>query len=402
MHFQNNRNKHMVCLMAAIVAGLIGWRVLADTPFPTLNALAGLCIAVGVYLIVWSVIDGPLGPLFVSKNCERIGLVNASGEAPILIHNRPYEKVKNGMILTFCNRGIEKEKWDKKIESIEAAFNIFILKITEGKNRRTVEVYAVPATAGLPDMIPWRAEYLSPISTVLVLGRSRIDWVSVDLMRIPHILLAGSTGSGKSVLLKLLLHQCVQKDMSVYIADFKGGLDFPHHWRESCHMTFDMGVFLDTLKELVGEMETRKQVCSRAGCANIEIYNAAVRHIYKHIVVACDEVAELLYKTGRSREEKEIIEEITGCLGTIARQGRAVGVHLILATQRPDAKVLEGQIKNNIDFRVCGRADNVLSQIILDSTDAADKIPKDAQGRFLTNGGTLFQAFWYDDSEGGI
>ena len=44
----------------------------------------------------------------------------------------------------------------------------------------------------------------------------------------------------------------------------------------------------------------------------------------------------------------------------------------------------------------------MLSQIILDSTDAADKIPKDAQGRFLTNGGTLFQAFWYDDSEGGI
>ena len=113
--------------------------------------------------------------------------------------------------------------------------------------------------------------------------------------------------------------------------------------------------------------------------------------------MACDEVAELLDKTGRSREEKEIIEEITGCLGTIARQGRAVGVHLILATQRPDAKVLEGQIKNNIDCRICGRADGVLSQIVLDSTEASDAIPKDAQGRFLMADGTVFQGFWSDE-----
>lgn len=382
--------------MVTILAGLLGGKVLADTPFPILNALAGVCLAIMAYLVTLSVIDGPLGPLFVEKNCERIGLVNSAGEAPILISNKPYNKVKNGMILTFFNRNISKEIWDKSLEKIEATFNIFVLKITEGKDRRTVEVYAVPADAGLPDMIPWREDYLSPHSTVLALGRSRTDLVTVDLQKIPHLLLAGSTGSGKSVLLKLLLHQCVQKDMSVYIADFKGGLDFPRHWRESCHMIFDVLLFRDTLKELVGELKARANELSRTDCANIEVYNAAVRHIYKHIAIACDEVAELLDKTGRSREEKEVMDEITSYLSTIARLGRAMGIHLILATQRPDAKVLEGQIKNNIDFRVCGRADNVLSQIILDCTDAADKIPKDAQGRFLTNDGTLFQAFWYD------
>ena len=118
------------------------------------------------------------------------------------------------------------------------------------------------------------------------------------------------------------------------------------------------------------------------------------------VVFACDEVAEMLDKTGlTTKERKELVSQIEGKLSTIARQGRAFGIHFILATQRPDATIIPGQIKNNIDFRVCGRADNVLSQIILDSTAAADQIPKDARGRFITRDGTVFQAFLFDEGE---
>ncbi|MBP3673758.1 MAG: hypothetical protein J6J18_08015, partial [Oscillospiraceae bacterium] len=85
-------------------------------------------------------------------------------------------------------------------------------------------------------------------------------------------------------------------------------------------------------------------------------------------------------------------------LSVIARLGRAFGIHLILATQRPDSNILHGQIKNNINYRICGRADNVLSQIILDNTNAADQIPEDAQGRFILHDGTMFQAYWFEDS----
>ena len=82
----------------------------------------------------------------------------------------------------------------------------------------------------------------------------------------------------------------------------------------------------------------------------------------------------------------------------LARQGRAFGIHLILATQRPDATILTGQIRSNLDCRICGRADQVLSQIILDSTEAAERIPKDSQGRFLLSNGTLFQSYWFDET----
>ena len=86
-------------------------------------------------------------------------------------------------------------------------------------------------------------------------------------------------------------------------------------------------------------------------------------------------------------------------LSTLARQGRAFGIHLILATQRPDANILTGQIKSNIDERICGTADNVLSMIILDSAEAASKVPVNIQGRFITREGKVFQGFYLTDED---
>ena len=118
------------------------------------------------------------------------------------------------------------------------------------------------------------------------------------------------------------------------------------------------------------------------------------RHVY-----ACDEVAEVLDKTGADSERKKLLSQIESRLSTIARQGRAFGIHLILATQRPDATIIPGQIRNNMDFRVCGRADSVLSQIILDNTSAAEQIPKDARGRFITGDGIVFQGYLFDEGQ---
>ena len=104
-------------------------------------------------------------------------------------------------------------------------------------------------------------------------------------------------------------------------------------------------------------------------------------------------------KTGADNERKKLPAQIENKLSTIARQGRAFGIHLILATQRPDATIFPGQIRNNMDFRVCGRADSVLSQIILDNTSAAEQIPKDARGRFITGDGTVFQGYLFDEGQ---
>lgn len=104
-------------------------------------------------------------------------------------------------------------------------------------------------------------------------------------------------------------------------------------------------------------------------------------------------------KTGADNERKKLLAQIENKLSAIARQGWAFGIHLILATQRPDATIIPGQIRNNMDFRVCGRADSVLSQIILDNTSAAEQIPKDARGRFITGDGTVFQGYLFDEGQ---
>ena len=110
-------------------------------------------------------------------------------------------------------------------------------------------------------------------------------------------------------------------------------------------------------------------------------------------------MAEVLDRTGADSEQKKLLGQIENRLATIARLGRAFGIHLIIATQRPDANIIPGQIKNNMDFRVCGRADSVLSQIILDNTSAADQIPKDARGRFITGDGPVFQGYLFDEEQ---
>ena len=158
-------------------------------------------------------------------------------------------------------------------------------------------------------------------------------------------------------------------------------------------MCFDEDTLLKLLTELTDELERRKTLLRATGSANIGDYNKqSAVHLQRHIF-ACDEVAEVLDKTGLTKEQKERLGLIENRLSIIARQGRAFGIHLILATQRPDANILSGQIRNNIDCRVCGRADTILSQIILDNTSAAEQIPKHKAGRFILHDGTVFQGF---------
>lgn len=131
--------------------------------------------------------------------------------------------------------------------------------------------------------------------------------------------------------------------------------------------------------------------------ANITEYREKSGDYMQRIVFACDEVAELLDKTGADKARKELLAQIEARLALIARQGRAFGIHLILATQRPDANILPGQIKNNMNIRICGRADTTLSTIIIGDGRAAEQIPHDAQGRFIMEDGTVFQAYYFND-----
>ena len=342
----------------------------------------------------------PIGTGKITNELQRIGLTNSAGETPILTAKTKDEKQSEVTVFEFDGVGIPLTEWENKRQRIEAALNVHIVKLKEGKNKRSVLLYAVTAGNQLSNRIEWNDSYLIKDSSTLVLGKSLMGTVTVDLAKIPHILLGGSTGSGKSVLLKLLLMQAVKKNAIVSIADFKGGVDFPPIWHSKCKMCFDEYNLSQLLTELVDELQRRKTLLAASGQPNIDRYNEAMGEDLPRYIFACDEIAEVLDNTGLTKPQKEVVEKIVRSLSMTARQGRAFGIHMILATQRPDANILSGQIKNNVNCRICGRADTILSQIILDSTAAAEQIPKDARGRFLLHDGTLFQAYWFDDRGG--
>lgn len=353
-------------------------------------------LAGGVAIVVLMVY--PFHRKMVSDGCLRIALTNAAGETPTLLRERKDRKNPRVKIWELRNPGIVLKTWEDKQLDLEAVFNINIIGVSYGKGTERIVLKFVCGRNALPEHIVWREKYLSPDSFVLVLGEGYIGPVTIDLAAIPHILLGGSTGSGKSVLLKLLLMQSLQKGAEVYIADFKGGVDFPPVWHEKCRMCFDENDLLELLTELVEELERRKLLFKERGCPNLDECNKATGERLKRCIFACDEVAEVLDKTGLSAEEKKLISQIENKLSIIARQGRAFGIYLILATQRPDANLIPGQIRTNLGCRICGRADNILSQIILDSTAAADQISKESRGRFLLHDGTLFQGYWFDEN----
>ena len=359
------------------------------------HALATYLLVGGVALAVLMVY--PFGRKAAHDQLQSIGLINHAGMAPTLLRKRRDKNNPNVVVWEFQNQSIPLTAWEDKRAAIEAALDVSIVKMTYGKGKNRVLVYAVPAQVSLPEVLPWQDEYLSPESFVLVLGESLLGPVTVNLAHIPHILLGGSTGSGKSALLKLLLMQSLRKGAEVYISDFKGGVAFPTVWHKKCHMCFNEQDLLYTLNQLVAVLKYRKKRLAETGCKDLDTYNEATREDLPRLVFACDEVAEVLDRTGRSKEDKELLTQIESRLSTLARLGRAFGIHLILATQRPDANIIPGQIKNNMDFRVCGRAESVLSQIILDNGSAADQIPKDARGRFILQDGTVFQGYYMND-----
>ena len=331
---------------------------------------------------------------------KAIGLCNREGQSPHLLRKRMDRDNPRVTVWTFRNYGIALRTWEDRVLDLETALGVTVVDMRYGNGKQRILLSTVSAVDSLPDKIVWRDSYISPKDFELVLGEGYLGRVTVNLADIPHVLLGGATGSGKSVLLKCLILQSMRKGAEVAIADFKGGVDFPLAWRKECRMCFDETALIRLLDEYAATLQERKRLFSEAGVANLQEYNVINHRELPRYILACDEIAEVLDKTGLTKEQKEQVAQIEARLSLIARQGRAFGIHLILATQRPDANILSGQIKNNINCRVCGRADDVLSQIIFDNTDAAKLIPKHAKGRFLLHDGTIFQSYLLE--EGGL
>ncbi len=210
----------------------------------------------------------------------------------------------------------------------------------------------------------------------LVLGQDTVgNNIVVDLARMPHLLIAGSTGSGKSVALNAMLMSllCARKpdELKLILIDPKR-LEFASY-ADIAHLLFpivaDPKRAAPILRWVVYQMEQRYECMATIGARNIFDYNALCKKHGKSpmpfIVVVIDELADLMMLVGRDVED---------LIARITQMARAAGIHLIVATQRPSVDVITGLIKVNfpsrISFRVTSRVD---SRTILDC-GGADKL----------------------------
>ena len=385
----------MLCLMLVIKEMLhrIGFPFSGRLYEILLYILTIIMIIVGVIEIISS-FGKPLFYKKMEKKLMSIGFVDKEGFPPLFLSKR---KENKGVIYEFYSSRIPYVQYEKDKEKIETALNVKIIDICYGDDMQHILIKAISGNNEGQGILCWEDKYLSDKDFELIIGESYFGTVSLDISSTPSILIGGATGSGKSKLLKLILMESMKKGATVYLADFKGGVDYSEKWHKACEIVTDQEELNRILDDVLEILEERRTMLINSGTPNISEYNKKTESHIGRIIVACDEVAEVLDKTGLDKEQKLIIGQIESKISTIARLGRAFGIHLVLATQRPDADVLKGQIKNNIGYRICGRADKVLSQIILDNTEGAEKISPNDQGVFLMNTGVLFKAYYFND-----
>ena len=193
---------------------------------------------------------------------------------------------------------------------------------------------------------------------------------SVDLTELPHLLIAGTTGSGKSVFVKTLiasiLYHLTPNEARLVLIDPKRvefGI-FASSLFCACDIITDFEDVPPAFNALVAEMEDRYLCLEQAGVSDLNQYNASVAPDKRrpYVVVVVDEFADLLMQNAEGFEQPAI---------RLAQKARACGIHLVLATQRPSADVIKGLLKTNIPGRIAlSVSSKIDSKIILDTTGA--------------------------------
>ena len=287
-----------------------------------------------------------------------------------------------------------------------SALGIRIIAPMPGKGTIGIEVpNESPKIVSIKSLLSSKKFQDAEMEIPLALGKTiSNETFVVDLTKMPHLLVAGATGQGKSVGINSILTSIIYKK---HPADVKFVLVDPkkveltlfnkiekHYLAKlpevNDSIITDSKIAVKTLKSLCKEMDNRYEMLKNAKCRNIKEYNQKFKkrglsprdgHKYiPYLVLIIDEFADLIMTTGK---------EVETNIARLAQMARAVGIHLVLATQRPSVNVITGLIKANIPARISFRVTSKIdSRTILDSSGAEQLIGRGdmlfSQGSDLT------------------
>lgn len=317
--------------------------------------------------------------LIIQKTLENFGITVAMAEVNVgptvtQFTLKPDEGVKLAKITALHN----------DLAMALAAHPVRIEAPIPGKNLVGIEVpNKSVAVVRLREMLQsrdfQRSDYILPFSVGKdVTGQC----IVADLAKMPHLLVAGATGSGKSVMVNDLIASLIYKNgpamlrllmidpKRVELALYNG---IPHLLTP---VITEADKAIQGLRWAVGEMEKRYRTLAESKKRDIYSYNRgrSGTDIMPYVVIIIDELAEIMQKYGR---------EVEGAIVRLAQMARAVGIHLVVSTQRPSVDVITGLIKANITSRIAFNVASAIdSRTILDGSGAE---------KLLGNGDMLFQ-----------
>ncbi len=253
-----------------------------------------------------------------------------------------------------------------------AAIDVRVEAPIPGKSAIGVEVpNKSAAIVGLREVIDNGAFRSEPSRLLFALGRDVSGEPRfADLAKMPHMLVAGATNSGKSIclntLIASLLYRATPDDLKMILIDpkrvelslFDG---IPHL---ACPVVKDARQAAGIFRAATKEMDSRYDLIARAGCRNIQSFNEKMPEGEKlpYLVIVCDELADLMMQAAA---------EVETSICRLAQLARAVGIHLVIATQRPSVDVVTGLIKANISSRIAfAVSSQVDSRTIIDQSGA--------------------------------
>jgi S-DNA-T family DNA segregation ATPase FtsK/SpoIIIE len=276
-----------------------------------------------------------------------------------------------------------KDRFDAAKDALQSGLQVYVDEIKEDRKGGTIDVIyshdPMPSLTKIEDI-------RSVGKDKIIIGMARAKTVTTSLSDVPHFLIAGETGGGKSTFLRQVIASLYinNEDMDFTLVDLKGGLEFTSFADlKGVSVVTSLDAAVPALVGLEDKLSKRIEVYRGQGVKDIEAFRSKLRkgakaegksdahaHSRRHLLVI-DEVAELFLAGTRARAQD--VQAARAASSRLARQGRAVGIHLILGTQRPDVRALDSQIKGNIPGRVCFQMpDHASSMVVLGNTRARE------------------------------
>lgn len=265
---------------------------------------------------------------------------------------------------------------------------------------RFAKMWKPEENAELPTRLAGNMDKDTPWDTIR-LGVAKSGYVDWQVNTFPHVLLGGPTGTGKSVIQRNIFFHCLRHNeyWKFFGIDLKRVELTPYsvYKNTTAGIATSVEDALTMLQFIDEEMMRRYDLMEYEGVNNYQdlLYNNKT-NTTKAIMLLIDEVAMLLAPSGSKAEEGKAEDtakvEISVLLIKLARLGRAAGIHIVAASQRPDATVFTSEFKANLDVRIAaGRMDSTPSSMILDSGDAMNTPP--VKGRGVIKFGSSLEEF---------